>query len=674
MEEKRLIVTPKDFSWTKWKPADIKRMADSCILRKKKRYAVIKKIPKGKHTFENTVLALEYSSYDIADDLAKLEVLMNVSTDKKVRDAAKRELDRLSHVMLDIEYDEKIYDALKDYASKNERLTGPRKKLFVEMMREYRRSGFELPKAKREKLKKMLKETSLLSNTFSHNINQYRDYILVSEEELTGLSERFISGLSRDEKTGKYKISLDYPEIGPFMAKATNTAKRKELSEKNLKTGGTQNMKLLGRIVELRKKRAELLGYKTHADYKTETRTVKTKERALSFVNGLLRKTHKGLLKDMNELRAAKGSPVEIYDLAFYSDQILQKKFKLDSEKVREYFPAEKVLRGTFAIYEKLFGVKFERVKGFPLWHKDVEVLAVKEKGSTIAHIVLDLYPREGKYTHACAIQLRGGRKIPNKNNYVAPVGVMLANFAKPTHTHPSLLSHGEVETFFHEFGHIMHVVLTRAEFGSQSGYNTAWDFVEAPSQMLEHWTWNAAMLKKMSGHYKTGAALPKSILNSLLAAKYHMEIYGTVRQLVLALFDLILHTTYDKHPARLYARLVKKYIGISLPAGQLFPAGFAHLMGYDAGYYGYLWSKVFATDMFTRFEKEGLLNVKTGRAYRDIVLANGSSEDEVKLVERFLGRKVNDRAFLRELGILGKGRPVEKSKKVTREHKKKKR
>ncbi|MEK7134239.1 MAG: M3 family metallopeptidase [Patescibacteria group bacterium] len=650
-----ITATPKDFVWTGWTPKDIRRAADSCIARKKARYKEIKKIPKGEHTFQNTVLALERSDYDISDDTAKIDVLMNVSTDEKVRDAAKSEIDRLSRIMLDIEYDEKIYAAFTDYAVRKERLAGPDKKLFDDMMRGYRRMGFALPRQKREKLKKLSKELSQLSNTFSHNVNQYRDHILVSREELDGLSERYISGLAKNEKTGRYKVSLDYPESGPFMAKAHNEDARCALAEKNLRKGGVQNMKLLARIVAIRRESANILGYKTHADYKTETRTVKTTARAMKFVRRLLQKTRQGLVKDMADLRAEKGAQIEFFDVAYYSDQIKQKKLKLDSEKVREHFPAWKVLEGTFAIYEKLFSVKFEKTKGFPLWHKDAEIFAVKERGKTIAHIILDLYPREGKYTHACAIQLRGGRKVPGEDAYVAPIGVILANFAKQTASHPSLLSHGEVETFFHEFGHIMHVVLTKAEYASQAGYHAAWDFVEAPSQMLEHWVWSKEMIKKLSAHYKTKEPLPHNIMRALLAAKYHMMFYDTVRQLVLGFFDLTLHTKYSAHPELLYATLVKKYIGISLPKGQIFPAGFGHLMGYDAGYYGYLWSKVFATDMFTRFEKEGLLNSKTGMAYRQTILERGSSEDEVKLVERFLGRTINDRAFLRNLGIMQK-------------------
>ncbi|MEK7065867.1 MAG: M3 family metallopeptidase [Patescibacteria group bacterium] len=659
---KTLIATPKDFAWTRWTPKDIRHVADSCIARKKNRYTEIKKISNTARTFENTVLALERSDYDISDDMARIDVLMNVSTKKDVRESAKETVEFVAKKMLDIEYDEKIYSALKAYAARKERLMGPDKKLFVDMMRGYRRMGFDLPKGKRNTLKKNLKELSRLEISFSHNINQYRDHILVSREELAGLSPRYIGGLGKDQKTAKYKVTLDYPDIGPFMAKAKNAEKRRELAEKNLEKGGAKNRALLNRVLKIRRLNAKLLGYKTHADYKMEVRTVKTTRRAMRFVNGLLRKTHKGLLKDIADLErekargaVGKDTRMKFYDVAYYSDQILQKKFKLDSEKVREYFPLEKVLDGTFAIYEKLFSVRFEKVGGFSLWHRDVRMFAVKEKGHTIANIALDLYPREGKYTHACAIQLRGGRKVPNEDAYVAPIGVMLANFPKPNTAYQSLLSHGEAETFFHEFGHIMHVVLTKAEYASQAGYHTAWDFVEAPSQMLEHWVWDEKMLRKLSGHYKTNAPFPRAMMRALLAAKDHMVCYDTVRQLVLGFFDLTLHTKRITRPETVYADLVKKYIGISLPKRQIFPAGFGHLMGYDAGYYGYLWSKVFATDMFTRFKREGLLNVRTGMAYRQCILEKGSSEDEVKLVERFLERKVNDRAFLREIGLKGK-------------------
>jgi len=654
--------TKKDFAWTKWNESDIKKVAKEIIAEKKKRYAEIKKIPARERTFENTIYALESSDYDLSDRAGFINVLGQTSTDKKIRKAAKDAEKFLSAKGIEIEYDEKIYKAVNDYVKygrRKDKLAEEDKKFLKDMLLWYKRMGFELPSEKRKKLERNIKKLSKLSNDFSYNINEYKDHILVTKKELGGLPENYIKGLSKDGKTGKYKVTLDYPDIGPFMAKAHSAAKRSELSEKALQKGGKKNLILLDKIVALRKENARLLGYKTHADYKTETRTVKTKARAMAFVTGLMRKVEKGSRIDLEDLvklkREQTGDPkaqFKNYDISYYSDQLKQKRFSVDSEKVREYFPAEVVKKGTFKIYETLFSIKFEKLSGYPLWHKDVELYAVKDGGKIISYFALDLYPREGKYGHACAIDVVDGRVDPNTKNYIAPIAVMLANFPKPQKNHPSLLSHGEVETFFHEFGHVMHMVLTRAKYLSQSGAHTAWDFVEAPSQMLEHWVWDKKMLNILSEHYKTKKNLPKEMLANMLKGKMHMVSYGVVRQLIFALFDLKLHTENIKDASSLYAQLVKKHTGIGLPKTQIFPAGFGHMMGYDAGYYGYMWSKVFAVDMFTRFKRAGLLNKNVGMEYRKTILEKGSSEEEMKLLEKFLKRKPNNKAFLKEIGL----------------------
>jgi len=654
--------TKKDFAWTGWNERDIKKAAEEIVVEKKKRYAEIKKIPANERTFENTIYAIESSDYDLSDRAGFIHVLGQTSTSKKIRTAAKKAEEFLSKKSIEIEYDEKIYEAVKKYVknkNKKEKLDNESKKLLKDILIGYKRMGFELMKEKRKKLQENIKKRSKLSSDFSHNINEYKDYILVTRRELDGLPENYIKGLKKDKKTGRYKVTLDYPDIGPFMAKANDALKRKELAEKALRKGGKKNLILLDKIVALRKENARILGYKSHADYKTEVRTVKTTARALSFVNGLMRKANVGARKDIKDLTELKreqtknkNTKIENHDIAYYSDQLKQKRFSIDSEKVREYFPIDTVKRGTFKIYQELFSVKFEKLSGFPLWHKDVELYAVKDDGKIISYFALDLYPREGKYGHACAIDMIGGRKMSGDNIYIAPIAVMLANFPKPRKGHPSLLSHGEVETFFHEFGHIMHMVLTRAKYLSQSGANTAWDFVEAPSQMLEHWVWDKKMLNILSGHYKTGVNLPKEMLSNMLKGKQHMVSYGVVRQLIFALFDIKLHTENTKDTAVMYAKLIKKYTDVVLPKTQIFPAGFGHMMGYDAGYYGYMWSKVFAVDMFSRFKRAGLLNKKVGYEYRKIILERGSSEEEMKLLEKFLKRKSDNKAFLKEIGL----------------------
>ncbi len=661
---KTITYTKKDFAWVKWSEADIKRVAKEIVVEKKDRYKKIKKIPASDRTFENTIYALESSDYCLSDKAGFIGLLMQVHVDARIRKTAKLALEQLEKQMVDIEYDEGVYKAVLEYAEKKEKLTGDSKKLFDDMLLGYKRMGFGLTATKRKKLQENAKKMSKISSAFSYNINEYQDYILLTEGELAGLPENYVRGLQKDKKSGKYKVTLEYPDIGPFMSKAENAEKRKELSEKSLQKGGKENLELLGEMVKLRAENAKLLGYKTHVDYKTETRTVKTSARAFSFVNDLMRKIKKGSDADLKELlelkREQTGDKIAVlhgYDIAYYADQLQQKRFSIDSEKVREYFPIEIVKKGTFTIYEKLLSVKFEKVSGIALWHKDVEMYAIKDKaktggGEVISYFMLDLYPREGKYGHACAVDMVDGRFDTETGKYVAPVSVMIANFPKPQKKSPSLLSHGEVETFFHEFGHIMHMTMTRARYMSQSGASVAWDFVEAPSQMLEHWVWDKKMLKILSKHYKAGKNLPKVMLGNMLKGKMHMTAYGSMRQMTLALFDLRLHTEKIKSSPKLYAEIVKKFTGIVQPKSQIFPAGFGHMMGYDAGYYGYMWSKVFADDMFTRFKHAGLLNKKVGMEYRKTILEKGSSEEEMKLLERFLGRKPNNRAFLKELGL----------------------
>jgi thimet oligopeptidase len=267
--------------------------------------------------------------------------------------------------------------------------------------------------------------------------------------------------------------------------------------------------------------------------------------------------------------------------------------------------------------------------------------------------VSLDLFPREGKYGHAAVFGIIAGRSEDYaETSYKAPFASMVANFNKPSELRPSLLSHDEVETFFHEFGHLVHNVLTTCRFGSQSGTSVAWDFVEAPSQMLEHFVWDKEMLNRLSKHYKLGKPLPDDALVNLLGSKMHMIATFVMRQLVFALYDLIIHTDQTVDSVSLYKDLVLKNLGHSPSPEQIFPAGFGHLMGYDAGYYGYMWSKVYAVDMFSRFKQSGLLDRGVGKDYRNWILEKGSSLEEIDLVKGFLGREPSNSPFLEEIGV----------------------
>lgn len=645
-------LTSVDFEWVKWKPKDFKNYPTKAIAELKDDYAKIKSIAPNERTFENTICALERSGRECGQKIHYVGFLAEISPEKSVREMAHKVSEEYSNKIIDIVYDEGIYTALCEYAERNEKLKDEDKILFDDTMRSYRRMGFGLPKAKQTILKRNLKELSRISLSFKKNINDYKDFITLTAEEAVGLSDRFLSGLKKD-KYGRYLVTLEYPDIGPFLENSPNDLKRKEIVDKNARKGGPENIKLLKRILSLRKANAKLLGYKTFAHYAIEDRMAKTPENVMKFLSGIVRRVEKGAQKDKAELLAFKRSftkndtvKIEYYD-SYYVSQLQKQKYSVDTEKIREYFPFEKVRTGVFDIYQKLLGVKFVRNTDYPLWHADAELYEIKDKGKIIAYFAMDLFPREGKYGHAAAFDLINGGV--EGNHYNAPFASLVCNFPKPTKDTPSLISHDEVETFFHEFGHIMHDVLTKARYESQAGFHVAWDFVEMPSQMLENWAWEKNMLKKISGHYKTGAPLPNALIASMLRAQKFRISTMYLRQMLLALFDMKLH--YEEvagAPQEVYRKMVKDMMGHELPKTQLFPAGFGHIIGYESGYYSYAWAKVYAEDMFTRFEKEGYLNQKTGADYRTWILEKGSSMDEMTLLKKFLGRAPNSKAFFR--------------------------
>lgn len=653
---KRTRYERADFKWINWKGADFEKLATNLVKRKKEAYAAIRAIPAGKRTFANTILALEASDDRASDETNRIALLKEVSPDPVVRAAAAKTLESLQKQLVEIEFDPRMYAVIKEYAARREKLSGAEKLLFTDLKKGYERMGFNLPEAKRARLKANIKTLGKLGLAFDRNLNEYKDHILVTVAELDGLPESYRANLA---KIGdKYKVTMTYPDVHPFIAGAHDEEKRKELLEKFVRRGGTKNIAILKKMFRLRAENAQLLGYKTHADFQTELRMAKSAAHVWRFIKDLERRTKKQVGKDLAMLTADKRrrtgdakASVGSHDVGYLFKQIRKEKYDIDSDLVKEYFPFEQVKRATLEAYQKLLGVVFKQRTDAKLWHPDAQLFDIFDaKDGYLSSFILDLYPREGKYGHACASELSYGRQ--EGSVYQAPLAAMIANFPKPSPANPSLMSHGEVETFFHEFGHIMHFTLTTARYRAQAGFNVAMDFVEAPSQMLENWVWDAEMLTRLSKHYKTGSPLPNDLIKRIIDARLFGEAWSVRGQLVLATLDLIIHTKGSKDPVALYAKISKDLIGIPPPKHQLWLAGFGHIAhGYDAGYYSYLWSKVYADDMFSRFEKEGVLNQKTGRDYRRWILEKGSSMEEMDLVKGFLGRKPNNKAFLKSIG-----------------------
>jgi thimet oligopeptidase len=321
--------------------------------------------------------------------------------------------------------------------------------------------------------------------------------------------------------------------------------------------------------------------------------------------------------------------------------------------EVKKYFPLPVLLPKMFHFFEKLFELKIEENRDeFPTWHSEVRHFLVSDhQGDFIGSFYLDLHPREGKYNHAAAFSLIHGKET-SPESYQAPISAMVCNFPRSQAGKPALLSHSDVETLFHEFGHILHGVLTRARFLDQSGTNVARDFVEAPSQVLENWVWQEESLRELSQHYETGESLPTALIERMKAAKKFGMALHMARQLSFAMTDMALHQQKDsKDPEAIYRKISEECF-LPVPEDSQFLAGFGHLMGYDAGYYGYAWADVMAADLFAVFKEKGILDSHMGRRLREEIYESGSSREENTSLEKFLGRALSPDAFFQSLGV----------------------
>lgn len=646
----------------RWEPAPSELMED-CRAAKKRaesRLEEVARTPAGLRTFDNTPWALDRVGADLSDQTAADTFLKYVSVSSAVRDAGNECETLLGQFSVDMYAREDLYRALKEYAAKGEGLTGESKRLLEKELLDFKRSGLELPKAKRDEVTVLRKKLVELEATFGKNINEYKDYALFEASELDGLPEDFVARLERVD--GKYKVGLDYPDYFPFMENSQNSAARQIMERKFNDRAALQNRPVLKEVLALRLKAARLLGYPTHAHFVLEDRMAKDPKTVAAFLARLRGKLkilggdELAVLKSLKYAFEGKASDGEFHawDWRFYDNQLKKAKYNVDAQKIKEYFPADLVTEQMLVVYQKLLGLKFRRIEDAATWHPDVKFYEITDAagGEPIAYFYMDLFPREGKYKHAAAFSLITGRQLSD-GRYQKPVSSIVANFNKPAKGVPSLLTHDEVETFFHEFGHIMHQTLTKARYGRFAGSSTARDFVEAPSQMLENWVWDAEVLQSLSGHYQDRSKkLPKELLNKMLAAKNVNSGLINLRQLLFGSVDQAYHGTPPGDTTAVYARLSKDVAMIPMTPGTHPEASFGHLMGYDAGYYGYLWSKVYAEDMFSKFKAEGVLNPALGRRYRTEILERGSSRDEMDSLNAFLGREPNEDAFLESIGL----------------------
>lgn len=616
-------------------------------------------------TFENTVVQFERLQNEVDEKLAAVLFLTQTSPSPSVQDAANDCADRVSSFYVQLFARPDLAQAMNTVAAQDLRLDLEDAKLLEETIRGFNRSGANLPEETRKQVTALKEQLSLAQNTFSKNLAKANDSVELTRSELEGLTDDYVATLRASEKGTYFLTLLDASQYLPFMENAKNADARKKVETAHNKVAATDNVPLLEKAIALRHQIATLLGFDSHAAYVLDAKMAKTPARVLEFLTDLSTRLKPKAEADLALMleRAKKDNPsatsVEQWDWRYYANQLKKEKYSVDSEAIREYFPVDHVISSVFDIYQKLLGVKYTEIAPSYAWAPDVRLFEVRDAKSNalIGHFYLDLYPRANKYKHFAAFDIIHARR--NKDgSYHTPVSAVVGNFPKAAPGKPALLLHDDVETFFHEFGHIMHQTLTEARYSSLSGTNVRGDFVEAPSQMLENWVWNRDELRKISQHYKTGEALPDTLLEQMLSAKHFNEGIYWSRQLFFATVDMVYHSSGEKvDTTAVWNKLAPEVFHFKPTEGSAAQASFGHLMGgYDAGYYGYLWSKVYAQDMFTVFEKQGLESPEAGGRYREWILKKGGTLEPDALISNFLGREPNKEAFYKSLGLDGQG------------------
>ena len=621
------------------------------------------RIPAQDRDFNNTVLALEhaYTAYWFVPK--NLSLLAYFHENPEVRAAAAQLETKGSQTKAAVFARKDIYRALKEYAAAKPSLSHEDARLLSKWLERYERAGMALSEKEAAEYDRLNTERLKKITQYNVNLNNYHDELVVSREELDGMGETFINRLKRTPD-GKYILTLKYPDYNPFMASAKNEKARKALQEKFARRGGEENVTLLENTLELRRKQAALLGYEKYPDFVLPVRMAKNYETLEKFLKNLqkqvaplARKELQAYLELKKQTTGQKANEMTAWELPYWSNEYKKKYYQVDNDQIKEYLPADKVIAEMFTIFGKLFGVLFEKAD-LPVWHPDVWVYQIKDAktGELISNFYLDLYPRDGKYTHAATWSFVDRFQMPD-GSYQTPSVVIAANFTPAGNGVPALLEHSEVETLFHEFGHVLQMSMATSKYASLTGDNVAWDYIETHSQLLENWAWQPEVLARISAHYQTGEPMPQEMIDSLIRSKQVGAATAFIRQNFLGQFDLAAHTASQRvDTTQLYAQMMLDITGVPMTPGTYPQASFGHIMSltdpYDVGYYVYAWSLVIAQDIFSEFQKQGLFNEQLGARLRQYIYTPGTVYDENEMVEKFLGRPYNDQAFLKELGV----------------------
>ncbi|ANP75113.1 MULTISPECIES: oligopeptidase A [Vibrio] len=557
-------------------------------------------------------------------------------------------------------------------------LNRAQQKTITDALRDFELSGIGLPADEQHRYGEISKRQSELGSQFSNNVLDATmgwSKQITDVAELAGMPESALAAAqaaAESKEQEGYLLTLDIPSYLPVMTYCDNQELRKELyeayvtraSDRGPNAGKWDNTEIITEQLKLRHEIARMLGFSTYSEKSLSTKMAETPDQVLGFLNDLAVKAKPQGEREVEELRqfAEKEfgvSELNLWDIAYYSEKQKQKLFEISDEELRPYFPESNVVSGLFEVLNRVFGMSVTERQGVDTWHESVRFFDIFDATGTLrGSFYLDLYAREHKRGGAWMDDCRG-RRITESGELQTPVAYLTCNFNKPVGDKPALFTHDEVVTLFHEFGHGIHHMLTQVEAGAVAGINgVPWDAVELPSQFLENWCWEEEALSFISGHFETGEALPKEMLEKMLAAKNFQSAMFILRQLELGLFDFTLHTEYDPEVgARVLETLadVKSKVSV-LPSldWNRFSHSFGHIFagGYSAGYYSYLWAEVLSADAFSAFEEEGIFNTETGNRFLNNILEMGGSEEPMELFKRFRGREPQIDAMLRHAGI----------------------
>ncbi len=619
-------------------------------------------------SFSSTFAAYDRITAAVFDAYQQLNTLSEAHPDKIMRDAARDAGVKLQEWSVALDYRDDVYQVLKAFAETKAKLDSEEQRLLDEQMRSYRRAGLALPTAERAEVEKLRKELTNLVTEFSVNINEARGPIDFTAEELAGVPASFLEGEGVKQADGLYRVMANVTWHAVAVAEnADNPETRRRLAVVRGQLGREKNVPVLKKLVALRAAIARRLGYASWADFQIETRMAKTGAAVVKFEEDLVAGLQPKFAAEMETLRALKAthtgnvdSKLEPWDLSYYTNKLRKERYAVDGEKLRVYFPYLPTLTGMLAVYEKIFGLKFTEVEPPYVWAPGMQLFVV-EDSATVAPLgafYLDMFPREGKFNHfACFPQKTGG--VRANGAYDLPVHALVCNFPAPSADKPSLLKHNDVDTLFHEFGHVMHGLLSRSRFVAQTGFAVPHDFIEVPSQILENWAWDKAVLDTFAADYRDASKkIPVETIAAMEEARQATEGYGTRRQLSFGLVDMALHARPTDTAAEVdvvaESNAVLARVTLAPTPDTAFVAYFGHLAGYDAGYYGYLWSKVLSLDLASEFKKApgGFLDERMGRRLRDEIYTVGNTRDVGESVDKFLGRPRSQQPFFAHVGI----------------------